>query len=82
MRISFDHYENQSERGIDSIYISGSLTKIENMDTFLSEHFDIKASKWDPYRNVKVSNSVDTGVLKDEGTSLAVGIGLAVRGLL
>jgi type IV pilus assembly protein PilM len=81
VRVSFDHYENQSERGIDSIYISGSLSKIDNIDTFLSEHLDLKVSKWDPHRNIKVGNGVDTGMLNDEGASLAVGIGLALRGL-
>lgn len=80
IHLSFDYYENQYERHVDEVYISGGSSKIPGVKTCFERTFDKAIHLWDPTENLEVSSDrVDMNDLKEHSGQIAVAVGLASR---
>jgi len=76
--LSFSYYEDQLERGIDKLYLSGGATKLKSLDQFLSSNLGMEAITWDPTAKLQISPTLDQNKLKSCLSMLSVSIGLAI----
>jgi len=79
IRLSFDYYESQFEKGIDKVYLSGGSARLMGLTEFLNEGLRLETEVWDPTRSLEIGPDVDRTRLAEVAPSLAVCIGLALR---
>lgn len=80
IHLSFDYYENQYDREVDEVFISGGSSKIAGLKSAFERVFDRRIHLWDPTENLEVkSDRVDVQDMKDHSAQLAVAVGLASR---
>ena len=80
VRLCFDHYENQTEKNVGLIYLSGGGTTLKGLSHVIHTQLGVEAKVWDPLTNIKIDHSkFDMDKLKEVGPILPVGIGLALR---
>lgn len=80
IHLSFDYYENQYDREVDEVYLSGGSCKIPGLKTTFERVFDRRIFFWDPTENLEVrADQVDVSVMKEQSSKLAVAVGLASR---
>lgn len=80
IHLSFDYYENQYDREIDEVYMSGGSSRLPGLKEALERVFDRRIFAWDPTENIEVrSEKVDIDLMKDQSSQLAVAVGLASR---
>ncbi|MFC1632215.1 type IV pilus assembly protein PilM [Candidatus Omnitrophota bacterium] len=76
--LSFSYYEDQLERGINKVFLSGGSAKLKNLDTFLSSNLGMEVLTWDPTAQLQVAPGINQERLKSCLPMLAVSIGLAL----
>jgi len=79
IRTSFDYYESQNTSNVVKIYLSGGTAKIPGLSEMLSACLGIQVEPWDPFKQVKVSENIDSAKLNQFSSQLNVAIGLALR---
>ncbi len=79
VRLSFDYYESQLEKGIDKICLSGGAAGLYGLAEFLNEGLRMDVNVWDPTKSLEVGPDIDREKLAGAGSGLAVCIGLALR---
>jgi type IV pilus assembly protein PilM len=80
IHLSFDYYENQYDREVDEVFISGGSAKISGLKGAFERIFDRRIHFWDPTENLEVrSDRVDIQDMKDHSAQLTVAVGLASR---
>jgi type IV pilus assembly protein PilM len=80
IHLSFDYYENQYDREVDEVFISGGSARIPGLKGSFERVFDRRIHFWDPTENLETrSDRVDVQDMKDHGPQLAVAVGLASR---
>jgi type IV pilus assembly protein PilM len=80
IHLSLDYYENQYDREVDEVYVSGGSSKLPGLKTSFERVFNRRVSFWDPAENLDIrSDRVDPDELKSAGSQLAVAVGLAAR---
>jgi type IV pilus assembly protein PilM len=80
IHLSLDYYENQYDREVDEVYVSGGSSRLPGLQAAFERVFSRRVSFWDPTENLDVrSDKVDVQELKDHGQQLAVAVGLAAR---
>lgn len=80
VHLSFDYYENQFDRQVEEIYISGGSAGLPGLETTFERIFNRKVSFWDPTENLEInSDRFDVDDLKAAAPQLAVAVGLASR---
>ncbi len=76
--LSFSYYEDQLERGIDKLFLSGGTAKLKKMSEFLSSNLGLRAVVWDPTAKLQIKPGLDQERLKSCLPMLTVSIGLAL----
>lgn len=76
--LSFSYYEDQLERGIDRVFLSGGSCKLKKLTKFLSSSLGMEVVVWDPTVNLQVDPGLNQEKLKSCLPMLAVSIGLAL----
>ena len=80
INLSFDYYENQYESRVEEIYLSGGGSRVPGLDEALEKIFERRTVAWSPVSGISVdSDLVDTELLLENASSLAVAMGLASR---
>lgn len=80
IHLSFDYYENQYDREVDEVYISGGSSLLPGLKASFERVFDRRIHFWDPTENLEVrSDRVDVQDMKEHSSQLAVAVGLASR---
>ncbi len=80
INLSFDYYENQYESKVEEIYLSGGGGRMQGLDVALERIFERRTVLWSPVAGISVdSDMVDTELLLENASSLAVAMGLASR---
>jgi len=80
IHLSFDYYENQYDREVDEVFISGGSARISGLKACFERVFDRRIHFWDPTENLEVKGDrVDIQDMKDRASQLAVPVGLASR---
>ncbi len=68
---------------IRTVYISGGCAKITGITDFFKDKLRIPTKEFNPLRKINTSNwKIDTTFLQEVAPRLAVGIGLALRGVM
>jgi type IV pilus assembly protein PilM len=75
-------YLSSEMRGaeIDTLYLSGSVSMIKDLDTYLGERTGIRTEKFDPLKAMKTGNNGASKYLNEYAPSIGVALGLAMRG--
>ncbi len=84
IQLSFDYFENQFDKEVEEVYISGGSAKLPGLARTFEGNFDKPIVFWDPLENLDVrADRVDEKSLRSRAGQLAVSIGLAsrIRGL-
>jgi type IV pilus assembly protein PilM len=76
--LSFSYYEDQLERGIDKIFLSGGSAKLKKLDNFLSTNLGMNVILWDPTSKVDINPALNQERLKSCLPMLPVSIGLGL----
>lgn len=80
IHLSFDYYENQYDREIDEIYLSGGSSLLPGLRVTLERVFDRRLYSWDPTENLEAKEDrVDVERMKERSAQLSVAMGLASR---
>jgi type IV pilus assembly protein PilM len=80
IHLSFDYYENQFDREIDDVYISGGSAKLPGIERSFERIFGRRPNFWDPTENLELKNDrVDMNFLKTNCSQMAIALGLASR---
>ncbi len=76
--LSFSYYEDQLERGIDRVFLSGGSSKLKNLAQFLSSNLGMEVVNWDPATTLQINPALNQERLQSCLPMWAVGIGLAL----
>lgn len=76
--LSFSYYEDQLERGIDKVFLSGGSAKLKNLDRFLSSNLGMEVVTWSPTARLKLNPELSLERIKACLPMLNVCIGLAL----
>ncbi len=80
IHLSFDYFENQFDREVEEVFLSGGGARLPFFEEALEKIFEKRARNWDPTENLKINaDTVDVGKLKAGASQLAVAVGLASR---
>jgi len=79
IRLSFDYYENQFDREVDEVYLSGGGARLMFLEEALEKIFEKKTALWNPIEYLKSSDRVDRDLLEENASQLAIAVGLASR---
>jgi len=80
IHLSFDYFENQFDKEVDEVYLSGGGSRLPLLEESFEKIFEKRTRSWDPTENLKInSDTVDVGKLKGNAAQLAISVGLASR---
>ncbi len=80
IHLSLDYYENQYDREVDEVFVSGGSSLIPGVQGAFERVFNRRVSFWDPTENLDVKiDRVDPEDLKASAAHLVVATGLAAR---
>lgn len=80
IHLSFDYFENQCDRAVDEVLVSGGGAQLRLLEETFEKIFEKRVRHWDPTENLKVdAGAVDVDLLKKNAPQLAIAVGLAAR---
>ena len=80
IHLSLDYYENQYDREVDEVFVSGGSVHLPGLQGAFERIFNRRVSFWDPTENLDFrSEKVDADELREKGSQLTVAMGLAAR---
>ncbi len=80
VRLSFEYFENQFDRGVDEVLVSGGGARLVGLADDLARVLDRPVSPWDPTGDLPIAaDRVDVDALREHAGELAVAVGLASR---
>ena len=79
IRLSFDYYENQFDREVDEVYLSGGGSRLAFLEEALEKIFEKKTSLWNPVEHIRSLDRVDRDLLEENASQLAIAVGLSSR---
>ncbi|MCI0651069.1 MAG: pilus assembly protein PilM [Planctomycetes bacterium] len=80
IHLSFDYFENQFDREVGEIFVSGGCVRTPGLQTVFERVFDRKIQFWDPTENLELrGDRIDPEELKAHASQLPVAIGLGAR---
>ncbi len=78
IRLSFDYYENQFERTVSRVFLSGGSVLFPGMAEAIGQVLEVETQRFSPLANLDVA-AADGELLEARGSDLAVALGLAAR---
>jgi type IV pilus assembly protein PilM len=80
VRLSFEYFENQFDRGVDEVLLSGGGSRLAGLSEDLGRIVDRPVMPWDPTGDLPIAaDRVDPNALRDHASDVAVAVGLASR---
>lgn len=80
IHLSFDFFENQFDREVDEIFISGGSSSLPGLKTTFERIFDRRIEIWDPTEHMEIrGDRINIQELKDKAPQLSIAVGLASR---
>ncbi len=79
IRTSFDYYESQNSSSVVKIFLSGGGSKISGLSEMLTVCLGIPVESWDAFKQIKISDKIDTQKLNSFSGQFNVAVGLALR---
>jgi type IV pilus assembly protein PilM len=78
IRLSFDYFENQNDKEVKEVYVSGGSALFPGFDSMFSQIFNLPTKLWDPTEGLEVAGANPIG-LSGTNSEMAVAVGLASR---
>ncbi len=80
IHLSFDYFENQFDRPVDDVLLSGGGALLPLVEETFEKVFEKRTRYWDATENLKIdTNSVDVDAMRSIAPQLAIAMGLASR---
>jgi len=79
IQLSFDYFENQFDRVVEEVYISGGSGQLPGLQRAFEGAFEKSVVPWNPLDNLDVKPGVDSKTLNRYASQLAIVSGLATR---
>jgi len=79
IRTSFDYYESQNSSSVSKIFLSGGGSKISGLSEMLAISLGIPVEPWDAFKQIKISDKIDSPKLNNFAGQFNVAVGLALR---
>lgn len=79
LRTSFDYYESQSASSLSKIFLSGAGSNFSGLKDALANFLGIEVDYWDPLKEIKLIQELDSSGIKQQANQFCVAIGLALR---
>ena len=80
VRLSFEYFENQFDRGVDEVLLSGGGARLAGIADDLARIVSRPTAAWDPTGDLPIAaDRVDADALREHSGELAVAVGLASR---
>lgn len=80
IQLSFDYFENQFDRVVEEVYISGGSAQLPGLQRAFEGAFEKSVVFWNPIETVDIkSDRIDQKTISAYSTQLAVCAGLAAR---
>lgn len=79
IQLSFDYFENQFEKEIEGIFLSGGGSRLEGFAENLERIFEKPTRQFNPFERLHVNSELDADLLAANGPQLVVATGLASR---
>ncbi|MCH7504734.1 type IV pilus assembly protein PilM [PVC group bacterium] len=79
IQLSFDYYENQVEKGIDTIYLSGGCASLAGFSDKLQEKLALPVQIWDSLAAFSFVNEAQKEKISSFSSMFPVAVGLALR---
>ena len=79
IRTSFDYYESQNTSNVVKIFLGGGAGKIPGLKEMLAGCLGIPVELWDPFKEIKISDKLDSQKLNQAAGQFNVAVGLALR---
>jgi len=74
------YYAIQEGHPIDKMLICGGFARVSSFLEFLSDQLPLKVELWNPFKNMRwASDTQSVDIIKEQGHSLALAAGLAMR---
>ncbi len=78
--LSFDYFENQFDREVEEVYLSGGGARLSGVEQALERALSRPTRLWDPTESIEIhEGAVDVDMVQENTSQLAVAIGLAAR---
>lgn len=78
--LSFDYFENQFDREVEEVYLSGGGARLVGIQENLERALNRRTRLWDPTEGIEIhEGAVDAALVRENASQLAVAIGLASR---
>ena len=79
VQLSFDYFENQFDKEIGSIFLSGGGVKVGSFQESFERIFEKPTKIFNPFDHIQVSAAIDPDLLSCNASQLVVATGLAAR---
>lgn len=80
IHLSFDYFENQCDRAVDDVLLSGGGAQLKLVEETFEKVFEKRVRHWDPTENLNFdADAVDVEALKKNAAQVAIATGLAAR---
>ena len=80
VRLSFEYFENQFDRGVDEVLHSGGGARLSGLPEDLGRIVDRPTVPWDPTGDLPIAaDRVDANALREHAQEIAIAVGLASR---
>ena len=78
--LSFDYFENQFDREVEEVYLSGGGARMQGIEEALERTLNRPTHRWDPTDGIEIhEGTVDGDRVRSNAGQLAVAVGLAAR---
>jgi type IV pilus assembly protein PilM len=78
IRTSFDYYESLNNSSVVKIFLSGGGSKIAGFNEMLANCLGMEVESWDPFKQIKINDNIDTVKLNKYCGQFNVAVGLAL----
>jgi type IV pilus assembly protein PilM len=80
IHLSLDYYENQYDREVDEVYVSGGSSRLPGLQSAFERVFNRGVHFWNPTEHLDLrAEKIDGDELKEKAPQLVVAVGLASR---
>lgn len=80
VHLSFDYFENQFEKEVEEVYLSGGGSLMPGVEETCQRTFGKPVVRWDPLDGMPIrAKGVDEASLHEGASQLAIAVGLAYR---
>ncbi|MFH1478193.1 MAG: type IV pilus assembly protein PilM [Candidatus Omnitrophota bacterium] len=79
LRMSFDYFESQFGKTVETLYISGGTSYLFNMTDFFKDLLGIDTIMWNPFEGIQLSGTINEKEISLNPSVFAVAMGLALR---